>query len=140
VAQELREAVSALESRAARHAISVSLEAPQKLEVDTRRSVLGLVIRCLIDHAIAATPRDETVKIRLEGQGPGFVLRMEDGGPTVPAVSRMDLLRRRMDPTSVGRPEGLALPVAEAGAALLGARIGFAETSEGRSEVVLTHL
>jgi two-component system OmpR family sensor kinase len=140
VAQELREAVSAAESRAARHSISIQVVAPPKLEVDTRRSVLGLVLRCLIDHAIAATPRDDGVKIVLEGQGAGFVLRMEDGGPTVPAVSRLDLLRRRVDPTSVGRPEGLALPVAEAGAALLGARMGFAETGEGRSEVVLTHL
>lgn len=140
VAQELRDAVSAAESRAARHAVEIQVQAPQKLEVDTRRAVLGLVLRCLIDHAIAATPRSEIIRIVLEGQGPGFVLRMEDGGPTVPAVSRLDLLRRRMDPTSVGRPEGLALPVAEAGAALLGARMGFAETGEGRSEVVLTHL
>jgi hypothetical protein len=140
VAQELREAVAAAESRAARHAVAIQVEAPPKLEAETRRAVLGLVMRCLMDHAIAATPRDQHIKIVLEGQGPGFVLRMEDGGPTVPAVSRLDLLRRRMDPTSVGRPEGLALPVAEAGAALLGARIGFAETGEGRSEVVLTHL
>ncbi len=138
VSHELRDALGVAESRAARHGVTVAVEAPAKLEVVAREGVLALVIRSLIDHAIAATPRDEPVKIHLEAQDSGFVLRMEDGGPTVPAVSRLDLLRRRMDPTSVGRPEGLALPVAEAGAALLGARLGFAETAEGRSEIVLT--
>lgn len=55
----------------------------------------------------------------------------------MPVASRADVLRRRTDPTALGRPEGLALLVADVAAEVLGASLSLGETPAGRFEVEL---
>jgi hypothetical protein len=137
IAAELRTAVTAAETRAARHGVTIELQAPEKLEQPTRVGTFALLARSLIDHAIAATARGGRVSVRLSGLTVGFELRVVDDGPVVPAASRSDLLRRRLDPSSLGRPEGLALLVADAAAPLLGMTLYLGESEDGRAEMVV---
>lgn len=138
VAMELREIVSTAESRAARHGVQMDVQIPEKLEVDTRVDAFKLVARGLLDQAIAATPRDGRVRVRLSARGNGYVLAVEDEGPTVPGANRAELLRRRADPSALGRPEGLGLLVADAAASALGGTLSIGESTSGRSEVLLS--
>jgi len=135
---ELRDLVSQAEARAARHGVTLDTELPATLEVTLRAAAFSLVARSLVDQAIAATPRDGRVNVRLRAQGAGYRLEVEDGGPAVPAAARQDFLRRRSDPSSLGRPEGLSLLIAEVAAPLLGATLALGETPTGRAVVELS--
>lgn len=137
LAQELRELLGQAEARAARHGVELQAELPASLETSVRVATFSLIARGLIDHAIAATPRDGRVTVRLTQNASGFRLAVEDGGPVVPAGARPDVLRRRSDPTALGRPEGLSLLIADVAAPLLGAKLSLGETPTGRSVVEL---
>lgn len=137
LAAELRELVAQAEPRAARHGVNVDIDLPATLEATTRVATFSLIARGLVDHAIAATPRDGRITLRLAARGRGFRLSVEDGGPVVPAAARPDMLRRRSDPTALGRPDGLALLIADVAAPLLGATLSLSETPEGRFSVEL---
>jgi signal transduction histidine kinase len=138
LAAELKELLQSAEPRAARHGVSLELDAPETLEVSTLLDTFVLAARGLLDQAIAATPRDGHVRVRLSGNASAFALAIEDGGPVVANASRRDLLRGRADPSSLGRPEGLGLAVADAAASVLGGAISIGESSTGRSEVLLS--
>ena len=137
LAAALRDVVTSSEGRAARHGVRITLNLPDSLERTTRPATLVLLARCMVDHGIAATAPGGEVRVRLSGRGMGFELGVEDGGPVVPAGSRAELLRRRADPSSLGRPEGLSLLVADAAAPVLGGALSLGESPDGRSEVVL---
>jgi signal transduction histidine kinase len=129
-----RDAVASAETRAARHDVRLVVDAPERLEVKLPQAAVLLLLRSLLDHAIAATPRDATITLRLARAEGAVRLAVEDGGPAVPEDAR-DLLRYRVDPTSFGRPGGPALLVAEAVAAHLGCPLELGESSAGRTEV-----
>jgi signal transduction histidine kinase len=88
----------------------------------------------VIDQAIRATPRGERVLVRAGGPKQAPIVSVEDGGPVVPIARRADLLRRRVDPASLGRPSGLSLLVADAAAHALGAELTLGESAAGRAE------
>jgi signal transduction histidine kinase len=133
VSEVIRELGSAFEGRAARHGVELSVQAKEPIQVRHPRNLVALLIRSLIDNAIQATPRGSEVLVRLRpSRSGGARLTVEDGGPVIPAAHRTDLIRRRVDPSSLGRPNGLSLLVADAAAALLGVELGLGESERGR--------
>ncbi|MGE0324766.1 MAG: ATP-binding protein [Polyangiaceae bacterium] len=122
-------AVQAAEARASRHGVKLELVAPEALSVKQRPSGVELVVRSLLDHAIAATPRSGSVKLTLEARGTGARISVEDGGPTIPSSAFDQLIAGRIDPTSVGRPAGLWLLVAECVSGAIGTEIRIAESA-----------
>jgi signal transduction histidine kinase len=135
VADLARDVASGAEARAARHAVRLTVELPASAEATVRPSAFTLMLRALLDQAIAATPREAQVTLRLDPVDGGFELRVADGGPTIPDSARADLLAHRLDPTSVGRPAGPALLVAATAAAYLGAPLSLGELS-GRTFIL----
>jgi two-component system, OmpR family, sensor kinase len=129
VADLARDVLNGAEARAARHGVRLSADLPATAEAQARPHTLTLMLRSLMDQAIAATPRGSEVALRLTAVEGGLELRVHDGGPAVPENARADLLAHRLDPTSVGRPAGLALFVAATAAAYLGAPLAFGEAS-----------
>lgn len=126
--QVVRETASNLEARAHRRQVSLEFDLPPRLEHVTRPAALSLLVRSLLEHGIAATPRGGTVRFAIEsGRSPA--LTMQDGGPAVPEAARADLLRRAVDPTSLGRPDGVALLVAFGAAGRLGSELRIADES-----------
>ncbi len=135
--QELvQEVMRGAERRAARHGVRLNLDTkPCQGEVAVS-PVLSLLLRCLLDHAIAATPQAGEVTLSLEESPSGTIgISVRDGGPSVLARARDDLLLHRVDPTSMGRPAGVTLLVAHAAAQILDAALVLREGPQREFEV-----
>jgi C4-dicarboxylate-specific signal transduction histidine kinase len=68
------------------------------------------------------------VDISATRDGTGARIMVSDGGPVVPAATRTDLLEHQVDPTSLGRPPGPTLLVAQVVTAYLGGTLKLAES------------
>jgi signal transduction histidine kinase len=131
-----RDAVAAVEARAARRGIRLETELPAELAHRTRPAAFTLALRALLDHALLATSRGQAVRIELVA-GPPPVLTVVDGGPGIPEAARADLLSRRIDPTAFGRPDGISLLAASLSANRLAAQIAIGSNA-GQTAFVLT--
>ncbi len=130
-----RRAASDVEARAARHGVSLSVDADDGVSVKLREGPLALMLRSLLDHAIAASPKSATVNVLITKAGSSALVTVEDAGPVVPAARRNDVLQHRIDPTQVGRPDGPALLVAATVASYLGSTLLMKETPDGTCSV-----
>lgn len=135
VAQLAKRALQAAGGRAARHGVSLEIDAPASLFIAQRQSWLELAVRALLDHAIAATPKSGSVRLSVRQHASGAQIGVRDGGPSVPTGAFDDLLAGRIDPTSVGRPAGLWLLVVDCVTGALGAELRA--TDAGQFEVLL---
>jgi two-component system sensor histidine kinase QseC len=137
IARVLRDKASEAGGRADRLGVSLAVEAPSEFALKTRPKAFALLVRSLIDHALAATPRGGSVGIVLTSDSSGPLIAVKDGGTVVPVSARADLLEHRVDPASLGRPPGLGLLVANTVAAHLGtpARIVDSADAAGGSVV-----
>ena len=129
----VRDAVNAVANRATRRGIRLESEIAPDISHTTRPAAFAVTVRALLDHALLATPRDQSVTVRLEA---GPVLKVVDSGPGVPDAARRDLLSRRVDPTSLGRPDGISLLAASLSAGHLGGRLEI-ESEGGGTAFVL---
>lgn len=134
----IREVVQRAERRSRRHAVQVIFHGSEPIAVRTRCACFELVVRALLDHAIEATPRQGLVKLGIVESESHIVLVVEDGGPVVPMSNVAALLDGRLDPSSVGRPSGIALLVATTAAGRLGATLSLGESEGGAAEMIVT--
>jgi two-component system, OmpR family, sensor kinase len=130
-----REAMQSVESRAARHGVNVTARLPERTSFETRTSELRVLLRALLHHAIAATPRGGDVRLAVVPTEMGMLISVEDGGPVVPEASRTDVIQHRTDPASFGRPAGVSLLVADVIGGVLGSGAGMREGTGGRAEI-----
>jgi two-component system OmpR family sensor kinase len=136
VSEFAREAVFAVETRAARHGVEIEVRLPERALFETRPSELRVLLRALLHHAIAATPRESVVLLSVVPTEMGMLLSVEDGGPVVPEASRTDVIQHRTDPASFGRPAGVSLLVADVIGGVLGSGAGMREGgAAARNEV-----
>ena len=135
VVEMIKRVIGEHEARAARRGVRIDVKLPEVLRFETREGVLRTIVHALLDHAISASPRDATVRVHLSAELP-LELTVCDGGPLVPEPSREDFLRRRIDPSSVGRPDGVALLVGQSAAGLLGGRLSCGDYG-GTSALIL---
>ncbi|HWA71176.1 MAG TPA: hypothetical protein VG937_02520 [Polyangiaceae bacterium] len=133
-----RLALAANSTRASRHGIAVDVSLPEQLQVKSAEGTLGLLLKLLLAHAIAATPKGGVVRLSVYATELGAAIAIEDGGPPVPEALRIPLLRYATDPASVGRPTGLALLAANAAATALGSELSLREGAHGATEAWLT--
>jgi hypothetical protein len=98
-----------------------------------------LLARELIVHAVQASPRGSEVVVTVlpRNGGPGGLgtrVVVEDCGTAVPAAARRGLLALEVEPGTFGRPNGVALFVANEVAAAQGALLELGDTpvTEGR--------
>lgn len=126
--------------RASRHGIDVRLTLPERLVVRHRPQALRRLLRALVDHAIAATPRGSRVQLAVAPEGGRGTVRLlvDDGGPAVPNGERDAVLWHRSDPASLGRPAGLTLLAASLLAAHVGAPLELGEGALGACRAILT--
>jgi len=61
---------------------------------------------------------------------------VSDGGPVVPAAVRTDLLEHQVDPTSLGRPPGPALLIAQVVTTYLGGTLKLGESPASAGALV----
>jgi signal transduction histidine kinase len=108
------------------------------------RAVMLLVAEVL-RHAIAASPRDGTVDVRLkrlphERQPDHYNVRIEveDAGPALPATSRRAFVGLELEPGTCGRPSALPLYVAAALSSWAGAAFELGDGPRGGLRVSVT--
>jgi two-component system OmpR family sensor kinase len=138
-----RAELRALEARASRTGVDVRIQTlPEEgMRAPARVSprAVGVLLRSLLSHAIAATPRGSTVLVTIfaptEGeQGLGARVVVDDSGTILPASARRALLALEVEPGTFGRPSGVALFVASEIAAAQGGllEVGDAPVEGGR--------
>lgn len=131
LATVMRDTVAQAGPRAAHHGVNLDSDIANEVVVSARLQALGLLLRCVVDHAIAATPKGGTVGITVRRDGSEALVSVRDGGPVVPASAHADLLEHRVDPASFGRPPGIGLLSASVTAAYLGTTLVIRESSDG---------
>lgn len=124
VATVVGDAIETLAPRAARFGVRLETALPGSLPSTVAPRTLALAVLGMLQQAILASPRGSTVRITLSEQLP-LKLVVSDGGPSVPEPLRDELLRRALDPSSVGRPDGLGLLAANAAAGAVGGHVRF---------------
>jgi len=135
LARLVRDAAASVDPHAARHTVSVDVDAPQSLSIASKPGALSLLVHALLDHAILATPAKGRVRVSLRAENGSGVLSVADGGPPIPAPAHADLLEHHADPAAFGRPTGPALVIAHTTAAYLGTRVKLGDGADGSSVV-----
>ncbi len=143
----VRSEVYALAGRAERAGVEVkmSVAGTARPTVTVPARAASVLLRQLVAHAIAASPRGSKVSISIEPPegGRGARVILDDSGATLPAVARQSLVGLEVDPSTYARPSGVALFVAAAIAPVLPAALDLGDapvtgTAGGGVRVVLT--
>ena len=100
------------ERRAEQRGVVLTFVAPPGATL-TRRATASAVVSFLLAHAIDATPRGGAVALTGLAADDGLTITIEDGGSRIPIAARAALLALEADPTSVGRPPGVELFLAD---------------------------
>jgi len=134
----LRSIGAQIEARAARAEVELKFDAGRNIVQRIAKPALELLIRNLLLHAIAATPRGGVVKAAIHRTELGTALSVTDEGPAVPEASRWEVIRHSGDPTRLGRPAGVTLVLADAAATAVNATLELRESAEGHTETWVT--
>jgi signal transduction histidine kinase len=160
----VRSVVRALESRAQRAGISVHIVVarpaapgvdsggdPEETQQLTTRAPArvaarsaGVLVRELVAHAIAATPRERVVVVTVGPDGAGehatlgSRIIVDDSGTSLPATARRAMLALEVEPGTFGRPSAIPLYVAAEIAACQGAIIELGDSKTGGVRVSVT--
>jgi signal transduction histidine kinase len=137
VADLLRTAVQGEKSRAQRHDVEVSLEAPENVEEGVEVGALNVLFQVLVDHAIEASPRGSKVAIELRETPTALHITFDDSGPSLPPSARGSVLSRDFDAIAHGRPHGLALIAASTIASHLRLVLDLEDAPRGGTRVHL---
>jgi len=94
LAAELREVVAGFGPIAASREVTVTVEAPARLDATADGDAFHQVVLNLLDNAVKYGPPGQTVTVRLERRDGQFRLTVEDQGPGVPAGERLRVFER----------------------------------------------
>jgi len=121
----------------------LELQADQPVSVSGNAASLTAQVRNLVDNAVRHTPPGSSVQVRVELQGGGAQLVVEDAGPGIPREDRQrvfDRFYRRnpgdQQPASEG--SGLGLAIVKTVAERHGARVALADSAWGGLRVTVT--
>jgi hypothetical protein len=134
----LRAIGAQLEPHASRAEVELHYDAGHNVVQRIARPAVELLMRSLLQHAILATPRGGVVTAAVHRTELGTALSVIDGGPAVPEASRWDVIRHLGDPTSFGRPTGIALVLANAAATAMSTTLELRESASGHTETWVT--
>ncbi len=146
----VRSEVSALHGRAERAGVEVRVSAApgasaMRSVVHVAPRAASVLVRQLIAHAVAASPRGSAVAVTVQPPADGHGVRVvvDDSGTILPANVRRGLVALEVEPGTFGRPTGIGLFVAAGIASALSAQfeIGDAPVAEscgGGMRVIVT--
>lgn len=108
----LRDVVQAFAPFAQDRRIALVVQAEDGLAVAGDSDLLNQVFANLMDNAVRYTPRDGTVRVRLQREGGGIRLAIADSGPGIPAPFRGRIFDRfNRGPGATGDGSGLGLAI-----------------------------
>jgi C4-dicarboxylate-specific signal transduction histidine kinase len=99
-----------LQACCARHGVRLECRGEEHASVAAREAGLGgLVLANLVQNAVEASPRDNTVIVEAVTQGSALVFTVRDRGPGLPAEMVADPFRPRRSTKTDGAGIGLAI-------------------------------
>jgi signal transduction histidine kinase len=134
----LSELAAEIEPQLVRADLTLITDAREPIELFARASVVRLLLHALTSHAAAATPRGGKIELFVRKAAEGTEIVVCDGGPSVVASARADVLRHRVDPTALGRPSGVSLLLAVRAAAALGGTLAIRDGAAGGTEIAVS--
>jgi signal transduction histidine kinase len=141
IAELLRDTVDAASGRAQRQDISLTVYAEGTFTLTTRASVMGVLLRSLVEQAVQSSPRRTDISVTLCRENTvdtkRYVVRIVDGGPLVPDAAISGLLQGTADPSAIGRPSALNWLTIGTTAQVLGLSIETGMSTNQRSEIRL---
>lgn len=135
---ELSALTQAFATRTQRDGITIAAEVSNGTSIRAPRALVLLLVRMLVSHALNATPRGGSIRIDVERDERVTALTVEDGGPAIPEGIADAVVRHELDPSSVGRPSGIALLTASAIAEALGGELTLGTSARGRARTRVT--
>lgn len=132
----VRSEITVMETRASRAGVQIRLNpiaphSPSSAVVRLAPRAVGILVRELLSHAIAASARGAVVGVVVRPPEPpgglGARIIVDDSGTSLPAGARRALLTLEVEPGTFGRPSGVALYVAAEIAAAQGALFDIAD-------------
>jgi len=127
------ECVAALAPSAAARGIALGLDAPQAAVVHADATLVGVLLRNLIDNAIRYTPAGGNVEVTVARTADAAWVSVEDDGPGIPAAERERVTERFYRIAGAGEDgSGLGLSIARRIAQLHGAALRLGEGGGGR--------
>jgi two-component system OmpR family sensor kinase len=130
----VRSAARALGPMAERDGIGIHIQVEpegSRVSVHRKERALSTLVREVLAHAIAASPRGSTVEVSVAGSSPGVAARLHvrDAGAPVPAVSHAAFLALEAPANTFGRPSALPLFLASELAVGLRAALELSDAS-----------
>lgn len=99
-------------------------------------SLIGILLRNLVDNAVRYTPAGETVDVSVRAEGGRVLLRVADSGPGLGPEERSRIVERFHRGQGSGEGSGIGLSIVARIAELHGARLTFSDGLEGRGLAV----
>jgi two-component system sensor histidine kinase QseC len=125
--------LAALGPSAVDKAIDLSLEAPGPVPVSGDETMLGVLLRNLVDNAIRYTPRDGSVRVSVAATDGRAELTVTDTGPGIAPEERERVMERFYRALGTGESgSGLGLSIVKRIAELHGAEVFLESPEEGR--------
>ena len=113
--------------------VAIALDAPERVLVRGDPALLHVLVRNLADNALRYGASGGQVRVAVDGDAAGALLRVEDQGPGIPREARarvLDRFHRELGSDESGA--GLGLAIAARVAALHGAALVLEEGAGGR--------
>jgi two-component system sensor histidine kinase QseC len=125
--------LAALGPSAVDKAIDLSLETPGPVPVSGDETMLGVLLRNLVDNAIRYTPRDGSVRVSVAVTAGRAELTVTDTGPGIAAEERERVMERFYRALGTGESgSGLGLSIVKRIAELHGAEVFLESPEEGK--------
>ena len=105
----VREAIRSVGGRAARGEVVLRVEAEGPLHVRAAPRATDVLVRQLVEHAIAASARGTEVVVRVVAAKSGCLVHVDDSGSTLPATARVPLIELEIEPGTYARPSAVPL-------------------------------
>lgn len=138
IADLIRDICASSRVRAARHEVTIVVNAPDAVEETVAAASLSVLLHALLDHAINASPPGASAVVTLVEEPTGITVTFDDAGPPLPPSARSGVLSREFEAIARGRPRALSLIVAYAVSTHLRYPIEIEEAPRGGTRVRLT--
>ncbi|MEO7113081.1 MAG: hypothetical protein ABI183_21765 [Polyangiaceae bacterium] len=139
----VRNVGSSLEGRAERGQVKIDIQNPPTTPealppARIAARALTVLARDLIEQAIAASPKQATVKVTFSHEESGPRLTVEDAGAPLPSGARRAFVALEVEPGTYGRASCVPLNIAAEIAGSVGASVELGDSSLGGLRVSVT--
>jgi two-component system sensor histidine kinase QseC len=126
------EEIAQIPDRSRQPGVQLELDGDSDLRVPGNATMLGVLLRNVLDNALRHTPADGQVTVRVEPTPEGVALSVSDTGPGIPAELRQRVLERfYRAPGQAGEGSGLGLSIVRRIADIHGAQMELIDNAPG---------